>query len=256
MRTATYVADRHASFEMIFNFRDLGGYLAGQGRRVRWSRLYRSDAMHRLSDNDLDTLQGLGLRTVIDVRTHVEVAEHGWFPVDRHRVDHHHLPVIARPWEDDDRLPLPEPGTDAAFLTDRYLDMLAEGGPSFAAIAGVLARPDAYPVAFHCAVGKDRTGVIAAVLLSVLGVADDLIIHDYTLSALGMARLEDWLVANSPEGAEQFGRQPAAWLASPPAAMVGFLGRLRDAHGSAEGYLLDEGVAPASIAALRANLLH
>jgi protein tyrosine/serine phosphatase len=255
MSTSTYVADRQASFERIFNFRDLGGYLAAEGRTVRWGRLYRSDGLHQLTDNDLDTLRGLGLRTVIDLRTHVEVAEHGHFPVDRHPVERHHLPVINRSWEDDERLAIPEDHEAAEFLTERYLDMLDEGGASFAAAVSVLASPTACPAVCHCAVGKDRTGVFVALVLSLLGVADDLIVHDYTLSALGMARIEDWLAAHSPEGAAEWAAQPAAWLASPPAAMAGLLAALRTDHGSTETYLLDHGVAPEAITAVRHNLL-
>jgi len=265
MSADTYVADRRASFDRVFNFRDLGGYLAAEGRTVRWGRLYRSDSLHQLSDDDLETFRLLGVRTVIDLRTEVEVAELGHFPLDQHpldqhpldqhRVDRHHLPVISQPWEDDDRLPVAADGAAAEFLTGRYVDMLVEGAASFAAIVAVLARPDAAPTVVHCAVGKDRTGVTAALVLSVLGVADDLIVHDYTLSALGMARIEDWLAEHSPEDAEQWARQPTSWLASPPAAMAALLNHLRDEYGSAEHYLLAQGVRAATIAALRTNLL-
>lgn len=255
MSTNTYVADRQASFDQVFNFRDLGGYVAAGGRRVRWGRLYRSDSLHQLTDADLDTFRHLEIRTVIDLRTDVEVAELGHFPVDRHPLERHHLPIISRTWEDDERVPIVADDRAAEFLTARYIDMLDQGGASLAEIMAVLARRDACPAVVHCAVGKDRTGVTAALVLSVLGVADDLIVHDYTLSALGMARIEDWLVEHSPAEAERWAGQPTSWLASPPAAMASLLRHLRDDHGSAESYLLTHGVRPATIDALRANLL-
>lgn len=255
MSSNTYVADRQASFDQVFNFRDLGGYVAAGARRVRWGRLYRSDSLHQLTDGDLDTFRHLEIRTVIDLRTEIEVAELGHFPVERHPLERHHLPIINRTWEDDDRLPVATDDRAAEFLTARYVDMLEQGAASLAAIMAVLARQDACPAVMHCAVGKDRTGVTAALVLSVLGVADDLIVHDYTLSALGMARIEDWLVENSPADAEQWASQPASWLASPPAAMASLLTHLRAEYGSAERYLLAQGVRPATIESLRANLL-
>ena len=193
-----YVSDRQAAFERVFNFRDLGGYLAGEGHTVRWGRLYRSDGLQAVTDHDLDTLAGLGLHTVIDLRTRVEAVERGSFPVDRHPVDHHHLPLMRRTWEDAPQLATPaEPALTADFLTARYVEMLAEGGPTLAGVVALLARPRTYPVVFHCAVGKDRTGVVAAMVLDLLGVGHDLIVHDYTLSALGMARIEEWLEVNA-----------------------------------------------------------
>ena len=251
-----YTSDRHAAFDRVFNFRDLGGYLAEGGRTLRWGRLYRSDGLHAMTDHDVATMPGLGLRTVIDLRTRVEAVERGSFPVDRHPVDHHHLPLMRRTWEDDTQLVTPtEPALVAEFLTARYVEMLSEGGPSLAGVISLLARPRTYPAVFHCAVGKDRTGVVAAMVLDLLGVGHDLIVHDYTLSALGMARIEEWLVANDPVEAASWAQQPSAWLASPPAAMAAFLELLQAEHGGAAGYLTERGVPGTVIDAVRSNLL-
>lgn len=256
MTTLDRASMRLGAFDLLFNFRDLGGYPASGGRRVRWGRLFRSDSPHLVTDADIATLASLGIRTVVDLRTTVERVERGHYPVERHRVTHHHLPLLSRTWEDDVRLSTSvAPELTASFLTARYVEMLADGGPALAALAEVLADPDAYPVLFHCAVGKDRTGVIAAMLLDLVGVADDQIVHDYTLSALGMARIEAWLVENDPDEAAAWLRQPRAWLASPPAAMAAFLEHLRGQFGSAAGYLEARGVAAATVDAIRANVL-
>jgi Tyrosine phosphatase family len=69
--------DRHVRFEACFNFRDLGRYPAQDGHEVRRGVLYRSDSLHRLSEDDLVTLIRLGVRTVIDLRTSAELAAHG-----------------------------------------------------------------------------------------------------------------------------------------------------------------------------------
>lgn len=245
------------AFDLLFNFRDLGGYPTADGRRVRWGHLFRSDSPHQATDADLVTLAELGVRTVVDLRTHVELAERGRYPLDRHAVRHHHLPLISRTWEDDVRLTTSvAPELTADFLTARYVEMLTDGGPALASLVTLLGDPAAFPALFHCAVGKDRTGVIAAMVLDLLGVADHQIVHDYTLSALGMARIEAWLVANDPGEADAWLRQPRAWLASPPAAMASFLGHLRGEYGSTEGYLRGRGVPAATIEAVRTNLLH
>ena len=163
---------------------------------------------------------------------------------------------MRRTWEDDPQLVTPtERALTAEFLTARYVEMLAEGGPTLAGIVALLARPGTYPVVFHCAVGKDRTGVVAAMVLDLLGVGHDLIVHDYTLSALGMARIEEWLVANAPEEAAVWAQQPSTWPASPPAAMGMVLQLLEAEHGGAAGYLQARGVPVTVIEAVRDNLL-
>ena len=250
MSAETTLTDRHLRLESVFNFRDLGGYRVAEGRSVGWGRLYRADGLHHLSAGDLDIVADLGLCTVIDLRTVAEVHERGRFPVDLHPVDHHHLPLIAETWHEDGRVQDPE-----AYLAARYVDMLEEGGSAVASAMAVLSRRASYPLVFHCAAGKDRTGVLAALVLGVLGVRDDDVVSDYTLSALGMLRMQAWLSEHSPENAEVMARQPVGWLAAPPAAMATLLAHVREVYGSPEAYLLGHGVAPSTIGAVRANLL-
>src|SRR5690606_32034702 len=116
-------------------------------------------------------------RTVIDLRTEDEIAR-GRFPIDQHPVDWHHLPVIKRIWSDDD---LVAGASAAEFLRDRYLDMIVEGGGSLARAVELIS--DGHPALFHCAAGKDRTGVLAAVILGLLDVPDEEIAGDYHQSA-------------------------------------------------------------------------
>jgi protein-tyrosine phosphatase len=108
---------------------------------------------------------------------------------------------------------------------------------------------------FHCAAGKDRTGVLAALVLSLLGVDDDVIATDYGLSRLGMDRMLAYVRANHPERADTMSDQPAAFLDAPEAAMRLFLDDLRARHGSVEAYAASVGADAAVVEALRANLL-
>ena len=82
---------RHIDLEAVHNFRDLGGYATADGRHLAWGKVYRADGLYRLTDNDVEGLVPLGLRTVIDLRTTDELSERGTSPLDRHPVEFHHI---------------------------------------------------------------------------------------------------------------------------------------------------------------------
>ena len=153
------------------------------------ARLFRADGLHRLTEADIATLEPLGLRTVIDLRSAPELDERGRFPVDSHPVVFHHLPIIDATWAAADR---PNYDRDEDFLIWAYQEMLTIGAPRFAAAFEALAEPGALPAVFHCAAGKDRTGLLAALVLGSLGVSDDDIVADYTLTVEGMVRFRAW----------------------------------------------------------------
>jgi protein tyrosine/serine phosphatase len=238
---------RHIEHDRVFNLRDLGGYRTVEGRTTRWATLFRGDGLHRL---DADDCAALGLRTVLDLRTEHEVTERGRLEVDG--VDWHHLPVIRTMWEADWWT---EESTPERFLADRYATMLDEGAEAIAGALRTLAHPDRLPAAFHCAAGKDRTGVLAAVILSLLGVDDDTIAADYGLSRLGMERLVEWVRTAYPDRVDTMADQPAVFLDAPDAAMHLFLEELRASHGTVEGYVASIGADHGTVEALRANLL-
>lgn len=239
------VADprRLITLEAAHNVRDLGGYVLGDGREIRWGRLLRGDGLHRLTAADLEALAPIGLRTVIDLRTPDEVATRGAFPVERMPVALVNQPVIDSTWDRND-VPRFAEGDDPEvdFLAWAYERMLFEGGPRFGAAIRRLAEPDALPAIFHCAVGKDRTGILAALLLAGLGVGDAVIVADYGLTAAGVERMAAWLRQHHPERADEMADIPSAFLAAHPDAMQRTLDSLRDAHGSIVGYLGTVGV--------------
>ena len=219
MTVPTIVSDprRLIALEAAHNVRDLGGYVIGDGRTIAWGRLLRGDGLHHLTPADLDALTPIGLRTVIDLRTPGEVDERGAFPIDRMPVELVHQPVIDTTWSRDD-----VPRFDAAanpeaeFLTFAYATMLAEGGDRFGAAIRRLAAPGALPAIFHCAAGKDRTGIMAALLLAGLGVDDDVIVADYGLTAAGIERMKAWLGRHHPGPRPADGRDALGVLRRPP----------------------------------------
>ena len=241
---------RHVPFEACFNFRDLGGYETVSGARVRWGAVYRSDALHRLTDQDLESARELGLRTVIDLRSSKELEDEGRF-AHAHDVAFHHLPVFEhgalpfKPFEPDD--PAPPPGED-------YVAMATSGRESIASALRVIAEGD-HAVVFHCAAGKDRTGIVAALVLSSLGVPDELIAADYHLSEQAGAAWRAWAEQNDPERAAEVAKLPSWAHRAPVPVIAAFLSSLRERYGSTDGYLTDAGVEDDVLDALRARLL-
>lgn len=237
--------------DAVHNFRDLGGYTLADGRMIRWGRLFRADGLQRATDDDLDTFDALGVRTVIDLRSSAELDERGRYRVERHPVGFHHLPVIDTTWTESD---IPKVADDEAgsieFLEWAYRQMLADGADQFAHAMRILAVPESTPAVFHCAAGKDRTGVLAALILAGLGVDEELVVADYALSEAGMARTRDWVEREHPEMLAQMGETPAFMLAAHPEAMRRVLSGLVTEHGSVAGYLGTIGIGPAHLAAL------
>jgi protein-tyrosine phosphatase len=243
------ITARHVKCDGAFNVRDLGGYPTGDGGSVRWRTIYRADGLHRITPESLGEVRSLGWRTVLDLRTLGEL-DSGVYADDGVQVLH--LPMLGKTWSIDGVTGAEDAAT---FLADRYVDMLATGRPAIAAGIEVLATAARLPAVFHCSAGKDRTGVLAALLLSMLGVSDDVIADDYHLSAAAMERLVAALAAENPEVADRMVEQPDVFRRCPPEAMHLFLQRLRERYGSVDLYLLGAGVPPAVLTRARETLL-
>lgn len=234
------------------NFRDMGGYVTVDGRSTRWGVLYRADGLGSLTDTDLDVVRELGLRTVIDLRSDGELAARGRFPHEKIAVDFAHLPILDVLW---DEQPPPRHGDDERFLLDAYKDMLHQGETRFAAAITRLAQPDALPAVFHCAAGKDRTGLMAAFVLSAVGVRREDVLADYALTSSGIERMFAWAERESPEWARKLNAEPTWYFAAVPAALDRLLDTLCATHGSVEGYLVSIGVTPDDLRRLEQALL-
>ncbi|MFI6925087.1 tyrosine-protein phosphatase [Nonomuraea spiralis] len=238
---------RHIEFANLCNFRDVGGYAAQDGRTVRWQRLYRADSLGWLAGDDLPAFHALRVRTVIDLRHPFEVERAGRVP-ETEGLRYRNLPVEGRRWN---LAEFREETGVERYLADRYLEVTEDGVDNLRAAVETVAVADNAPVVIHCAAGKDRTGLLTALILSLVGVAEDDIVADYALTGLATERfISDWRTRH-PDAPmwPGFGLAPAQ-------AMRLFLDDLTERHGSVQGYVTDVlQVDRATVAGLRENLL-
>lgn len=241
--------ERRIELEGCFNFRDLGGYPTADGRRVRWRQLFRSDALHHLTERDLSRLTGeLDIRDVLDLRSSGELTLEGVGLLSRGPARHHHLPLFDGDVSGEGRAAAAD-----ISLADRYFLMAEYARAPIAKVLVTLASSGG-PAVYHCAAGKDRTGVISAVLLSLLGVRDEVVVADYAASQENLDSIVERLM--SSEGyQDMLSALPPDTLHAEPDTMVALLERLRERYGSMEGYARDIGVPDGAVARLRERLL-
>lgn len=238
---------RFIPLQGCINFRDLGGYSAGNGQTVKWRRLFRSDAVHSMTPQDIDFVYNtLGVVTLIDLRDAAEVRRDGGNGALPSSARYHHLPFLA----EHGITPFSPSEDPADRLAGIYLWILANSGALVAGALNTLAQEGHLPAVFHCTAGKDRTGVLAALILGILGVDDQQIMADYDLTNQTMDRLYQRLRAIP--GNEM---RPRSSFEAQPKAMEEFLNTLRDDYGGAESYAKAKGLPQAAIDQLRASLL-
>jgi protein-tyrosine phosphatase len=239
--------DRLIALEGAVNFRDLGGYTTFDGHRTRWRVLFRADGLGELTEADLTIMRELGIRTVVDLRSGHEV-EQSRFDVDAHPVTFHHFPFIKSlpNVEDFERAP--------GFLGTQYTEMLDDASTQIVGALTALAAPEARPAVFHCTAGKDRTGLLSALVLSLLGVPEETIVADYALSGEAMARLRAKLMVKYPDG-KSFIADSDAVFSADPANMVTLFAHLRARYGTVSAYASEVGVPDDVVSGLREALL-
>jgi protein-tyrosine phosphatase len=224
-----------------FNARDLGGLAAGE-RRVRAGALIRSDAPVALGEPGREALAALGVATAVDLR---EAVERDAAPPDFGALD---IITLPRPLLQNLAVD-PEAG-----LNQLYTSLLDGRGPAFAEAVAAVADAASKPVLLFCSAGKDRTGLLTALLLALLGVEDDDIVADYhrTETNLQGAFRERIQATALASGLSE--QQVAVNLGAPAELMAEVLVRLRE-QGGAEAYLRRHGLPAEAIEQLRAQLL-
>jgi len=231
------------------NFRDIGGLRTADGRRVRPGLVHRSGTTAFVDEAQSRHLAELGIRTRIDLRSVQEVEESRNPALDA-ELTPVHLPIRAGGvWEQQHDVSHPSESVAAHY--SRYLE---HSGDSLRAAARLVADPDAGGFLVHCTAGKDRTGVVLAVLLSAVGVVREEIVADYAETRTDLDSLLLQL-RELPAYKDRVQALPEESLTAEPESMERFLDRLEADHGGARAYLLTQGVTESELAALADALL-
>ncbi|MGI9591935.1 MAG: tyrosine-protein phosphatase [Myxococcota bacterium] len=240
--------NRRIDLDGCFNFRDLGGYPGEGGKRIRWRRLFRSDALHHLTAADADrVVYELAVGHIVDLRSTAELEAEGRGPLGQRAPRFHHVPLFDGDTSEG------RAQAEEFTLADRYFLMAEFAREPIARVIDTLAGSNA-PAVYHCAAGKDRTGVISAILLGLLGVHDELIVIDYAASQEQLDSIIDRLLET--EGyQEMFEQLPPDTLHAQPETMVSLLERIRERYGDMTGYAREIGISERAVDRLRSSLL-
>jgi protein-tyrosine phosphatase len=246
VRSASQAPRRHLAVAGTLNFRDVGGYPVAGGGEIRWRTLLRSDGLERLGIGDGQTLAGLNLRTVLDLRTAAEarLAPSPAEELARLGALTMQLNLLGEDLED---LPY-ELGAIYDFIIDRR-------GAQIGAAIRALGRPNAIPALVHCSAGKDRTGIVVGLTLAAIGVPDQVVAADYALSSLYLDPRNAAVIGQISQGTGIGDEIVAQLMASPPELMLRVLARVRRDGGSVRGYLTRHGVSDEDLSALSAALV-
>lgn len=237
----TVAAQRRIEMDGPRNLRDLGGYPTGSGRATRWGRVFRSDRLDGATDADQARLVDLGITKVFDLRADAEVSDSpDQLPAGIELV----------------RLPMSSDGAQARSIMERidagvllkfdesdmahgYLVMLDEFAGHIGRVVEAVANGER--VLFHCTAGKDRTGVVAMVLLSICGVGIANLLDDYELTNTFAPPQTEWF----SEALEEKGLDPGGfatlWTA-PRSVMRSAIEGMLETWGDIDGYLRHAGI--------------
>lgn len=243
-------AVRILNWPACYNVRDLGGLPTVDGGVTCWRAIIRSDIPARLTAEGRQALLDYGVRTILDLREEGQVIEE---------------PSIFMTLCDDPAMPtylnLPletrEPAVSALMIASKdrptiYCLILDHYPEQVAQIMRAIASAHAGGILIHCHAGKDRTGILTALLLGLAGVPDEVIAADYAESQRCLWPLWEKIVE------EAGGEEKADFWLKPTATaemMDRVLAHLRNRYSGVQNYLLTTGVTPAELTQIRKRLL-
>lgn len=236
---------RQAQATVLANFRDVGGLPAADDRHIRYGRLFRSDSLQELGNDDITNfIDRLGVRYIIDLRTAEESVQQGRGPLGSYPIGYLNVPLV------DVDAPSGPPGQ---VVLTQYLQHI-DHDPNLPLAIEMVAHTVRLPTVVHCAAGKDRTGVVLALVELLLGVPEEHVVADYMRTAanieLVLARLRRW-----PRYADNMARLPAETYRCEEHVIRGLLNELSRRHGGAEGWALQRGIGPEVVQQLKDRLL-
>jgi len=184
------------------------------------------------------------VRTIIDLRQPAEIERHGGRAPQWACEIWHNVAMNNPAWREED---YSEQDGPAAYLIARYHEAAKIAGADIVRTIGLMADPEAAPVAVHCLGGRDRTGIILAFVEDLLGVSDEVIAADYHFTEQATLRFKTWYRSVRPDAADLLPYLDV----TPEEVILTFLKELRAEYGSVEGYLKTHGLTDSQIAALR-----
>lgn len=225
--------------EGVHNFRELRSYPLPGGHQIRRGMVYRSGALELMTEGDAAWFSNeIAVTTILDLRHPDEL-----IPGRSHALEGRVLPLSI----------FPEHQTQEALIAElnglygfgpspqRYLHYLEVGGDRMAKAFQLFGHDDAYPILVHCTAGKDRTGVLIALVMEVLGASDADIANEYGLSDASIDRLIAYL-RESGRQLEGTDAEIRARLSTPPERMAGFIALMRARYGCAADFFASKGV--------------
>lgn len=250
---------RFVSLTGGYNFRDLGNYKTSNNRRVRQGRVFRSGSIANLTPDDIDQLARLGIKTICDLRSGperiaspnrwIEQGDFNYWSGKESQATGDPIPILKRCLITADETRQVACGI--------YRQMPYEQADSYREIFKRLTTGNT-PLVFHCAAGKDRTGVASALILAALGVARETIVADYILTDQVIDRICATFLADSRHAAA-IETPREVWfpvLEADPLYLETMFQEIKGRHGSVEGYLAEViGLDRLALDALRDHLL-
>ncbi|MDF7664485.1 tyrosine-protein phosphatase [Bifidobacterium sp. ESL0763] len=237
------------------NARGIGGYPTADGHTVRDGLFFRTAGLNFLGEHGVDDLHRLGVKEVVDLRDPLEIEEWPYTLPDDIHVDR--VPLLKTdPSADGDLKEMTAKGIDMA---EMYHDIVFGSAEQIVLILRKLLTDDGHPMLIHCTAGKDRTGITSGILMSLLGVSDDMVVSCYAQSGdnLGAAFKKAIMagLVGDGDGVGQISAAQTAMLASPPELMRTVLAGIKKEYGSVERYCLCNGMDASEVEALRAMFL-
>ena len=252
--------ERLIALEGALNWRDLGGYRTADGRVTRWDRIYRADGLDQLTDADLDVVAELGIKLVIDFRVDREVDDSPSRLVGHPGVRCQRLPIGGDEVEGRSIMEVIRAGDLRTYTVEEmagtYERLLEDFAPIYGEVISHAADPANHPMVFHCTAGKDRTGLMAMLLLGALGVSDEDIVNDYELTTQYRSNRRLEILGPEIEKAGVDLDTVRPYLTAFAPVMVAAIERLHRDHGSIEGFLVGKaGVDSRTLSKLREGML-
>lgn len=173
--------------ESLENCRELGGYNTKDGQQTRWHSFLRSSEMSQLKEEEIEFLKAYGVRTIIDLRRKNEIEEQRNQLEYRDDFDYYNIPFITQSIYDITKY---KDGPDDFTMGDFYIELLGKK-EAVKQIFETIYHANDGAVLFHCRVGKDRTGVLAMLLLGLAGVEKKDIVSNYEISYSKLESLHD-----------------------------------------------------------------